>query len=52
MRQLPGVEAASNLDHARNGYFGRTGDEIVPAGPTPLSLSSKDFDRATWLNRK
>ena len=46
---VPGVTAASNLDHARNGYFGRTGNEIVPAGPVPLGLSPKDFTREIWL---
>lgn len=50
MMQVPGVAAASNLDHARNGYFGRTGNEIVPAGPVPLGLSPRDFSRAVWLN--
>ena len=52
MLDWPGVADASDLDHARNGYFGRTGNEIVPAGPVPLALSPKDFSRDTWLNRK
>ncbi len=30
---LPGVKKASNLEHCINGYFGRSGNEIVPAGP-------------------
>lgn len=51
MLDVPGVAEASNLDHARNGYFGRTGNEIVPAGPVPLELSPKDFSRDVWLNR-
>lgn len=51
MLEVPGVAEASNLDHARNGYFGRTGNEIVPAGPVPLELSPKDFSREVWLNR-
>jgi putative glutathione S-transferase len=50
MLAWPGVSEASNLDHARNGYFGRTGNEIVPKGPVPLGLSSKDYPRAVWLN--
>ena len=50
MLAVPGVAAASNMDHARNGYFGRTGNEIVPAGPLPLGLSSSGFTRAEWLN--
>jgi len=49
MLTMPGVAEASNLDHARNGYFGRNGTEIVPAGPEPLGLSPKDFPRASWL---
>lgn len=52
MTELPGVLEASNLDHARNGYFGRTGNEIVPAGPLPLGLSPKDFTREVWLGSK
>jgi putative glutathione S-transferase len=51
MMTVPGVEEASNLDHARNGYFGRSGNEIVPAGPVPLGLSPADFSRDVWLNR-
>jgi putative glutathione S-transferase len=51
MMEVPGVSEASDLDHARNGYFGRTGNEIVPAGPVPLELSPKDFSRDVWLNR-
>lgn len=49
MLAWPGVAEASDLDHARNGYFGRTGNEIVPAGPVPLGLSPKDYPRAVWL---
>ena len=49
MLAWPGVADASNLDHARNGYYGRTGNEIVPAGPLPLGLSPKDFTREVWL---
>jgi putative glutathione S-transferase len=49
MMEVPGVCEASNLDHARNGYFGRTGNEIVPAGPVPLGLSRRDFTEAVWL---
>jgi len=48
MSKWPGVAEASNLDHARNGYFGRTGNGIVPAGPIPLGLSPKDFSAAAW----
>ena len=51
MMQVPGVAEASNLDHARNGYFGRTGNGIVPYGPVPLTLSPADFSEAVWLNR-
>ena len=51
MLAVPGVAEASNLDHARNGYFGRTGNEIVPAGPVPLGLSRKDYSDDVWLNR-
>jgi len=49
MLAFPGVAEATNLDHARNGYFGRNGTEIVPAGPEPLTLSPKDFPRDTWV---
>jgi glutathionyl-hydroquinone reductase len=30
---LPGVAESSNLDHCKQGYFGRTGNGIVPLGP-------------------
>ena len=50
MRAWPGVSEASDLDRARNGYFGRSSNEIVPAGPTPLGLSPKDHPRAVWLD--
>lgn len=33
MLAYPGVREASNLRHAKNGYFGRTGNNIVPLGP-------------------
>lgn len=33
MVAIPGVLEASNLDHCRRGYFGRTGNNIVPLGP-------------------
>ncbi len=49
MLAVPGVAEASNLDHARNGYFGRNGTEIVPAGPDPLTLSSTDFPPEVWV---
>ena len=52
MMEIPGVATASNLDHARNGYFGRTGSGIVPAGPIPLGLSRADFADEVWLNRQ
>lgn len=29
----PGVAEASSLDHARKGYFGRTGNNFIPVGP-------------------
>jgi putative glutathione S-transferase len=33
MVHYPGVAEASNLDHCKKGYFGRTGNNIVPLGP-------------------
>lgn len=30
---LPGVAEASNLEHCRLGYFGRTGDNLIPVAP-------------------
>ena len=51
MLAWPGVSQASDLDHARNGYFGRTGNEVVPYGPVPLTLSPADYARDVWLNR-
>ena len=30
---IPGIAEASNLEHCRKGYFGRTGNKIVPLGP-------------------
>lgn len=49
MLDWPGIREASNLDHARNGYFGRTGNGIVPAGPIPLELSPSAFTQEEWL---
>ena len=34
MQAIPEVVAASNLDHCRKGYFGRTGNNIIPIGPS------------------
>ncbi|MEM1413437.1 MAG: glutathione S-transferase C-terminal domain-containing protein [Myxococcota bacterium] len=51
MLAVPGVAEASNLDHARNGYFGRTGNGVVPYGPVPLGLSPADYDDVVWQNR-
>ena len=31
--------------------LGRTGNEVVPAGPVPLTLSRKYFSDDVWLNR-
>lgn len=31
--EIPGVKEASNIDHCKKGYFGRTGNNIVPLGP-------------------
>ncbi|MEO0325952.1 MAG: glutathione S-transferase C-terminal domain-containing protein [Myxococcota bacterium] len=50
MLAVPGVAEASNLDHARNGYFGRTGNGVVPMGPEPLGLSPADYAEDVWLN--
>lgn len=36
MLAIPEVAAASNLDHCRKGYFGRTGNNIVPLGPLEI----------------
>lgn len=33
MNAIDEVRAASNLDHCKKGYFGRTGNGIVPLGP-------------------
>jgi len=33
MLAWPGVVEASNLEHCKQGYFGRTGNNIVPIGP-------------------
>jgi len=33
MVHYPGVMAASNLEHCKRGYYGRTGNNIVPVGP-------------------
>jgi putative glutathione S-transferase len=30
---VPGVADASNIRHCKQGYFGRTGNNIVPLGP-------------------
>mmetsp|Transcript_11649 Transcript_11649/g.22935 ORF Transcript_11649/g.22935 Transcript_11649/m.22935 type:complete len:659 (-) Transcript_11649:97-2073(-) len=35
MIELPGVKEASNLDHAIFGYFGRTGNGLIPPRPNP-----------------
>ena len=34
MLATPGVTEASNLDHCKRGYFGRTGNNLVPLYPT------------------
>lgn len=41
MLDWPEIREESNLDHARNGYFGRTGNGIVPAGTVPLGGSRR-----------
>ena len=33
MFEIPAVARASNLEHCRKGYFGRSGNNIVPLGP-------------------
>ncbi len=33
MLEVPGVRDASNLDHCKRGYFGRTGNNLIPVGP-------------------
>ena len=33
MVEVPGVRGASNLGHCKRGYFGRTGNNLVPGGP-------------------
>jgi len=33
MLEIPEIALASDLDHCRKGYFGRNGNNIVPAGP-------------------
>ena len=32
---LPGVAEASNIEHCRRGYFGRTAEGFIPIGPAP-----------------
>ncbi|TNE44669.1 MAG: hypothetical protein EP343_28835 [Deltaproteobacteria bacterium] len=34
MLKIPGVQESSNLEHCRQGYFGRTGNNMVPVGPS------------------
>ncbi len=35
---LPGVEQSNSLDHCKQGYFGRSWNNVVPLGPTfPMS---------------
>jgi putative glutathione S-transferase len=38
MLDIPAVRRASNLDHCRKGYFGRSGNNIVPLGPRSAGL--------------
>mmetsp|Transcript_13184 Transcript_13184/g.19958 ORF Transcript_13184/g.19958 Transcript_13184/m.19958 type:complete len:364 (-) Transcript_13184:41-1132(-) len=33
MYQYPHVKKACNLQHCKNGYFGRTGNNVIPRGP-------------------
>ena len=33
MLEVPGVRDASNLEHCKRGYFGRTGNNLIPVGP-------------------
>ncbi len=35
LESIPAIAAASNLEHCRKGYFGRTGNNLVPLGPAP-----------------
>ncbi|MCH9680925.1 MAG: glutathione S-transferase C-terminal domain-containing protein [Deltaproteobacteria bacterium] len=44
MSAWPGVAPASNLEHCKRGYFGRTGNNIVPLGP---ALTNADGGDAT-----
>ncbi|MFT4565018.1 MAG: putative glutathione S-transferase [Gammaproteobacteria bacterium] len=37
MLSIPEIIAASDLEHCRQGYFGRTGNQIVPLGPAVRS---------------
>ncbi len=39
--EWPGVQAASNLEHCKRGYFGRTGNNIVPLGPDFTEAASR-----------
>jgi len=36
MLEIPAVRRSSDLTHCRKGYFGRTGNNIVPLGPLTL----------------
>lgn len=40
MLDVPGVREASNLDHCKKGYFGRTGNGLVPVGPADVARST------------
>ncbi len=37
MLAVPGIAEASNLEHCRGGYFGRTANNLVPLGPRDLA---------------
>lgn len=46
MYEQPGVAAGSNLRHAKQGYFGRNANQIVPLGPEGEVLGLTPADRS------
>ena len=50
MYHSSGVAEGSNLEHARQGYFGRTGNSLVPLGPVfdiGPAPTKKSYERST-----
>ena len=46
--KIPGFAESTNLHHIKNGYFGRSGDGIVPAGWGDYYIDKLGGQSAVW----